>query len=428
MKVLVIGSGGREHAIGRKLAQSPLAPDLLFAPGNPGMEELGACFPVSAEDIDGLLSLAKKESVDITIVGPEAPLVKGITDRFEAEGLEIFGPSAAGARLEGSKAFCKDFMAKYNIPTAEYRNFTDLEQAKSYLKERSAPIVIKASGLAAGKGAIVCMTMDEASQAVESMLGPEAVFGEAGKEVVIEEYMEGEEASVIVVADGENYLMLPSSQDHKRINDNDQGLNTGGMGAYAPAPVVTSDILSRTESEIIIPTLQGMIKEGSPYKGFLYAGLMISSGRPRVVEFNCRLGDPETQVILPVYNGDFLELITAALEHRLDGFRPPESNSCAAIVVMAAGGYPGKYGKGYPITGLDSSRLPRSSHVIHAGTKIENGQIVTSGGRVLGIVGEGADLCAAIDTAYIAVECISFEKAHFRKDIGQKGLTRLEKK
>jgi phosphoribosylamine--glycine ligase len=428
MKILIIGSGGREHSIGRKLAQSKKKPELIFAPGNPGMKSLGTCFSVGAEDIEGLLNLAKNENVDLTITGPEVPLVKGIVDKFEESGLKIFGPNAAAARLEGSKAFSKDFMAKYNIPTADYQNFTDLKAAKSYLEKVGAPIVIKASGLAAGKGALVCMTMEEALQALESMLGSNAIFGDAGAEVVIEEFMEGEEASIIVVADGKNYVMLPSSQDHKRINDNDEGLNTGGMGAYSPAPVATKEILSQAESQVIAPTLAGMEKEGCPYKGVLYAGLMLTSSGIKVVEFNCRLGDPETQVILPVYNGDLLDLIETSLEDGLADYPSNEPNSCAAVVVMAAGGYPGSYEKGIEITGLEASKLPESAHVIHAGTKRSDNRIVTSGGRVLGAVGEGPDLRTAIDTAYKTIDCISFNQAHYRKDIGKKGLARTEKK
>ncbi|MBF0433564.1 MAG: phosphoribosylamine--glycine ligase [Fibrobacteria bacterium] len=428
MKVLIIGSGGREHSIGRKVAQSPKSPELIFAPGNPGMACLGTCFPVSAEDPDALLDLAKREMVDLTIVGPEVSLVLGIVDKFESEGLKIFGPNAAAARLEGSKAFSKDFMAKYHIPTADFQNFTELEPALSYLKDVGAPIVIKASGLAAGKGAIVCMDMETAVKAVTDMLGPESVFGESGKEVVIEECMVGEEASILAVCDGNDYVLLSSSQDHKRVNDNDEGLNTGGMGAYSPAPVVTSELLSKVEEEIIKPTLEGMKQEGCPYKGVLYAGIMDTETGPRVVEYNCRLGDPEAQVVLPMYKGDILDLVEASISGQLSDFetKAPEGNAC--IVVMAAGGYPGSYKKDVVIEGLDSSDMPANAHVIHAGTTEKEGKIVTSGGRVLGLVGQGASLKEAIDTAYQAVSCISFTNAHYRKDIGKKGLSRLEAK
>jgi phosphoribosylamine--glycine ligase len=317
MKILVIGSGGREHAIGLKLSQSPKKPALIFAPGNPGMAELGKCVPVAADDIKGLLDLALAGKPDLTVVGPEVPLVKGIVDAFQATGLTIFGPSAAAARLEGSKAFSKDFMARYGIPTAAYQTFRELEPARAYLAETGAPVVVKASGLAAGKGAVVCMALDEAHAALDSMLGPDAVFGEAGREVVIEEFMEGEEASVFAVCDGTNYVLLPAAQDHKRVFNDDKGPNTGGMGAYAPAPVMTPELLETTRRTIIDPTLEGMRQEGCPYQGVLFVGLMLSPGGPRVVEYNCRLGDPETQAVLPVWEGDLAELFLAAARGRV---------------------------------------------------------------------------------------------------------------
>ncbi len=425
MKVLIIGNGGREHAIARKIAQSPQNPELHLAPGNPGMASLGKCHKVGAEDIGGLLQLAKDIQPDLTLVGPEVPLVMGIVDLFNNEGLAVFGPDQYAAQLEGSKAFAKAFMDRYKIPTARYQKFTELEAAQNYIDQEGAPIVVKASGLAAGKGAIVCPTRNEAKEAINSMLGPDAVFGEAGKEVVIEECMVGEEASILAICDGKDYVLLPSSQDHKRVFDNDEGPNTGGMGAYAPAPVVTPAILEKTEKSIIQPVLNGMSKEGHPFVGVLYAGLMITSEGPKVVEFNVRLGDPECQVVLPLYDGDLLALFQTAIKGQLNTITPQSVSKSAAIVVLASGGYPGSYAKGKPISGLDSPDLPNNLHIIHAGTKTDGGNIVTSGGRVLGIVGIGNNLKEAIDTAYKGTEIVRFENAHFRKDIAKKGLARI---
>ena len=422
MKVLIIGSGGREHAIGLKLKDSPRRPTLMFAPGNPGMEALGQCYPL--DDIDSLRNLALEEKADLTIVGPEVPLVEGIVDAFEEKGLKIFGPNKAAARLEGSKAFSKDFMQRYGIPTAEYRVFTERERALDSLREKGAPIVVKASGLAAGKGALVCQTLEDAEAAVESMLGSPSQFGEAGKEVVIEEFMTGEEASIFAVCDGKDYVLLPASQDHKRSGDGDTGLNTGGMGAYAPAPLVTESLLRRVEQEIIKPTLAGMAKEGCPYSGILYVGIMVTPDGPKVVEYNCRLGDPEAQVVLPVMRDDLLALADDAVEKRLASHPPREADRFAAIVVMTAGGYPGSYAKGKDIQGLEAP-FPPNAYVVQAGTRKTDSKIVTSGGRVLGVVGTGPSLQEAIAAAYSGVDCIHFEEAHYRKDIGKKGLQRL---
>jgi phosphoribosylamine--glycine ligase len=432
MKILVIGSGGREHAIALKLTQSPRKPTLIFAPGNPGMATLGTCFPVAADDIAGLLDLALREQPDLTVVGPEVPLVLGLVDTFQAKGMAIFGPTAAAARLEGSKAFSKDFMARYGIPTAAYRNFRDLESARAYLQETGAPVVVKASGLAAGKGAVVCMTLEEAHAALDSMLGPNAVFGDAGSEVVIEEFMEGEEASVFAVCDGSRYVLLPTAQDHKRIFDGDLGPNTGGMGAYSPAPVMTAELLERTRREIIDPTLNGMRAEGCPYQGVLFVGLMLTRQGPRVIEYNCRLGDPETQVVLPVYGGDLAELLLRAAEGRLDeagslslskGPGTEHAAAHAAVIVLASGGYPGGYKSGFPITGIAEAEMLPGVQVLHAGTRLQDEEtLATAGGRVLGVTGRGASLKAALDAAYAGVERIRFEGMQFRRDIGQKGL------
>ncbi len=425
MKILVIGSGGREHALGLKLSQSPQSPTLHFAPGNPGMESLGACHPVAADDVDGLLALAKREAYDLTVVGPEIPLVLGLVDRFQAAGLRVFGPTAAAARLEGSKAFSKAFMVRHGIPTARFQTFTELTAARTTLEAWGAPIVVKASGLAAGKGAVVCPTLEEAEAALESMLGEKAVFGEAGREVVLEEFMQGEEASLFAVCDGKEYVILASAQDHKRQLDGDRGPNTGGMGAYAPAPILTPSLLETSLKTIVEPTLKGMASEGSPYSGVLYVGLMLTPQGPKVVEFNCRLGDPETQVVLPLLQGDLVDLLFRAAEGRLAEAAPVQNAGCAAVVVMAAGGYPGDYRKGLPIEGLETAAALPGVQVLHAGTRREGKHCVTAGGRVLGVVGQGRDLPAALQRAYAGVGALTFPDCQFRRDIGQKGLHNL---
>ena len=427
MNILVVGSGGREHAIALAVKKSPLCENLICAPGNPGMANLGRCVPVDVADPKALADLAEVEKVDLAIIGPEIPLVAGVVDEFRARGLRAFGPAAAAAALEGSKAFSKNFMKKYSIPTAAFETFTDLASAKKFLAEHPAPIVVKASGLAAGKGAVVCLTDKEANDAVEEMLGDKAVFGESGKTVVIEEFMEGEEASLFAVCDGKDYVLLSSAQDHKRVFDGDKGPNTGGMGAYTPAPVVTPEILSAVKSQIIEPTLKGMAAEGSPYTGVLYVGIMVTKNGPKVVEYNCRLGDPECQVVLPVYDGDLLALFDAAEKGELRNFDAPASpKMSAAIVVMASAGYPGSYEKGKEIFGIEDAEAT-GAMVVHAGTKMADGKLLTNGGRVLGVVGTGKDLQAALDKAYEACGKIRFEGAFYRKDIGQKGLARCKK-
>lgn len=420
MKVLVVGSGGREHTLAREIAQSPQCTQLICAPGNPGMAGIAQLVPVGAEDIEGLVQLAQSESVDLVVVGPEVPLVMGLADELRALGIAVFGPSKLAARLEGSKAFSKDIMAKYQVPTAKYQNFTDKAEALAYLEAQGAPIVVKASGLAAGKGAIVCMTMAEATAAVEDMLGDAAIFGESGAEVVIEEFMTGEEASIFALCDGENYVTLSPAQDHKRAYDNDEGPNTGGMGAYAPAPLVTDELLNQIKSTIIEPTLQGMIEEGCPYHGVLYVGIMATPEGPKVVEYNCRFGDPECQIVLPLYKGDVLELLNACAKGEINQISVQENEGSAAIVVLASQGYPGSYPKGRVIEGLDD--VPKGTHVIHAGTQLKDDQLVTSGGRVLGVVGQAPNLQEVLDLCYEGVEAIRFEGMEFRKDIGQKGL------
>lgn len=427
MNILVIGSGGRENAIALAVKKSPLCSRLISAPGNPGMARLGECVPVDVSSPKAIADLAEKEKVDFTIIGPEVPLVNGVVDEFRARGLRAFGPVKGAAALEGSKAFSKNFMKKYGIPTAAYETFSKLEDALEFLKQHPAPIVVKASGLAAGKGAVVCMTDAEAVQAVEEMLGDKAVFGDSGKTVVIEEFMKGEEASLFAVCDGKDYVLLSTAQDHKRIFDGDQGPNTGGMGAYAPAPVVTSEILAQVKSQVIEPTLRGMIAEGSPYTGVLYVGIMVTKDGPKVVEYNCRLGDPECQVVLPVYGGDVLALFDAAEKGEFENFNAPEQmKGSAAVVVMASAGYPGSYKKGEEISGIEDAETA-GAMVVHAGTCLQNGKLLTSGGRVLGVVGTGTDLKSALEKAYEGCGKIHFEGAFFRKDIGQKGLAKCKK-
>ncbi len=427
MKILVVGSGGREHAIALAVSKSPKCSELICAPGNPGMANLGKCFPVDVADPKAIADLAQAEHVDLAIIGPEIPLVAGVVDEFRARGLRAFGPTAGAAALEGSKAFSKDIMKKYNVPTAAYETFTDLASAKKFLAEHPAPIVVKASGLAAGKGAVVCMTDAEANEAIEEMLGEKAIFGESGKTVVIEEFMEGEEASIFVVCDGKDYVILTSAQDHKRVFDDDKGPNTGGMGAYAPAPVVTDELLAEVKAKIIEPTLKGMAAEGKPYTGVLYVGIMVTSKGPKVVEYNCRLGDPECQIVLPLYDGDVLELFDAAEKGeiaKLGTPKPPKGS--AAIIVLASAGYPGSYEKGKVVTGIDAAEAKGVS-VLHAGTKMADGKLVTNGGRVFGVVASGATLQDALDTAYAGAAEVKFDGVFYRKDIGKKGLARLAK-
>ncbi|MCM2130171.1 phosphoribosylamine--glycine ligase [Larsenimonas rhizosphaerae] len=426
MKVLIIGGGGREHALAWKAAQSSQVSDVLVAPGNAGTarEDGLRNVAVAATDIEGLLALAQQEEVGLTIVGPEAPLVAGVVDRFRASGLAIFGPTQAAAQLEGSKAFTKDFLARHRIPTAEYANFTDIDKALAYLEQHPAPIVIKADGLAAGKGVVVAMTDDQAQAAVRDMLAGNA-FGDAGARVVIEEYLDGEEASFIVMVDGEHVLPMATSQDHKRIGEGDEGPNTGGMGAYSPAPVVTTAVFDRVMAEIIMPTVEGMAQEGNAYTGFLYAGLMIDAdGAPKVIEYNCRFGDPETQPIMMRLQSDLVALCQAGVEGRLDQQHCQWDERVAVGVVMAAQGYPGEYRKGDTIDNTLAAERD-GCRVFHAGTaESEQGRVVTSGGRVLCVTGLGEDVSSACERVYAAVDTISFEGAVFRRDIGYRAIRR----
>lgn len=425
MNILIIGSGGREHALAWKAAQSPLADTVYVAPGNAGtaLESSVENADVDTSDFQALIAFALNKEIGLTIVGPEAPLVNGVVDAFTAAGLKIFGPSRGAAQLEGSKAFTKDFLARHEIPTAAYGNFTDIDEALAYLDEVGAPIVVKADGLAAGKGVIVAMTLDEARSAVRDMLSGNA-FGEAGHRVVIEEFLDGEEASFIVMADGKNALPMATSQDHKRVGDGDTGLNTGGMGAYSPAPVVTHEIYQRIMDEVINPTISGMAKEGFPYTGFLYAGLMIMpDGTPKVIEYNCRFGDPETQPIMLRMRSDLVVHCLTALEGKLDEETTEWDERCSLGVVMAAGGYPGDYRTGDRISGLPEEPA-EDSKVFHAGTRMEEGEVVTAGGRVLCVTALGHSVSEAQQKAYALVDTISWDDAFCRRDIGYRAIAR----
>jgi len=425
MKILVIGGGGREHALAWKIAQSPRAEKVFVAPGNAGTAREVKCENVAlaAEDVDGLLRFAQQNKIDLSVVGPEAPLVLGVVDRFRAAGLRIFGPTRAAAQLEGSKAFTKDFLARHKIPTAAYGNFTDMAAAEAYIKKTGAPIVVKADGLAAGKGVIIAPTADEAVAAVRDMLAGN-VFGEAGHRVVVEEFLTGEEASFITMVDGEHILPLATSQDHKRVHDGDTGPNTGGMGAYSPAPVVTPELHARIMREVIEPSVRGMATEGHPYTGFLYAGVMIApDGTPKVLEYNCRFGDPETQPVMMRLKSDFIGLIEAALDGGLNGVQAQWDERAALGVVMAAGGYPGEYGKNDVISGLPENPEP-DCKVFHAGTALRDGAVVTSGGRVLCVTALGATVDAAQRRAYETVRKIHWRNAQYRHDIGYRAIAR----
>jgi len=425
MKVLIIGSGGREHALAWKVAQSNLVEKVFVAPGNAGtaLEAKTENIPIGAEALNELVSFASEKKIDLTIIGPEAPLVDGITDLFVKAGLKCFGPSAYTAQLEGSKAFANDFMARHNIPTGFYRAFTNLDEARTYLSTQKMPVVVKADGLAAGKGVIICQTEEEAVESIEKMLLGRA-FGEAGQRIVIEEFLEGEEASFIVMVDGKNILPLATSQDHKAVYDGDTGPNTGGMGAYSPAPVITPEIYDRAMKEVIEPTVQGMASEGHPYLGFLYAGLMIDKGgTPNVLEFNCRFGDPETQPILLRLQSDFVELVMAAMDQRLDKVGARWDERASLGVVMAAGGYPSSYKKGLPISGL-TDREEEGIKVFHAGTKLEGNQVLTSGGRVLCVTALGSTVREAQSRAYDRIKKISWEDVYYRTDIGYRAVLR----
>ncbi|MFW2366930.1 MAG: phosphoribosylamine--glycine ligase [Desulforhopalus sp.] len=423
MNILVVGSGGREHALVWKIKQSKKVSRVFCAPGNAGIAKLADCVDISATDVDKLLEFAKKESIDLTVVGPESSLVEGIVDSFEEHGLRIFGPTRKAAELEGSKVFSKEFLKKYNIPSARFKVFKDRKKAKKYIDKCGAPIVVKADGLAAGKGVIVAKTVAEAKIAVDHIMVDKA-FGSAGDKVVIEACLTGEEASFIAFTDGKTVLPLPTSQDHKAIFENDEGPNTGGMGAYSPAPVVTDDIAEFVMNRVMLPTVQGLAAEGRPYKGMLYAGLMIDGDKINVLEFNCRFGDPEAQPLLMRLKSDIVDIFVAAIDGKLDKVEMKIDPRPTVCVVMAAGGYPGSYENGKIIKGLTRAAECRGVEVFHAGTARKHSRVVTNGGRVLGITAVGNTLKDAISRAYKAVDEISWTKSYYRSDIGAKALRR----
>ena len=421
MKVLVVGGGGREHALCWKIAQSPKVKKVYCAPGNAGISKVAECVSISADDISSLKSFVLKEGIDLTVVGPELPLTLGIVDSFEKDRLRIFGPEKDAARLEGSKSFSKKLMEKHNIPTAAYSVFSDLEEAKTDIENQGPPLVIKADGLAAGKGVLICLTMDDAFQAVDLMM-KEKNFGKAGENVIIEELLEGEEASFLAFSDGKSVLPLASSQDHKPVYDGDKGPNTGGMGAYSPAPIVTDEMSNWILENVMIPVVKGMEKEGCQYKGILYAGLMMTNDGPKVLEFNCRFGDPEAQPLLVRMKTDIVPILEATMEGSLASEKIEWDNRTSICVVMSSEGYPGDYEKGREITGLEKLEGMEAVQVFHSGTTLSNGSLVTSGGRVLGITALGDGIEKAINRAYKAIEYVSWEGAHFRYDIGAKAL------
>jgi len=424
MNILVIGSGGREHALAWKLSQSPKAEKLYAIPGNPGMAEIAECVEgISITDNDAVTAFAKEKQIDLAVVGPEVPLTNGLVDALNAAGIKAFGPTKLAAEIEGSKAFSKGLMKKYNIPTAKYEVFTDADAARAYIEQEGAPIVIKADGLAAGKGVIVAMTKAEALAAVADIMEDQE-FGAAGSRVVIEEFMEGEEASLLCFTDGRTICPMISSQDHKRAYDGDKGPNTGGMGTYAPAPVMTKAMVDKAYETILVPTIKAMAQEGRVYKGCLYAGLMITADGPKVVEFNARFGDPETQVVLPLLESDLVDIMLACADGTLAAQDIKWSDGAAVCVVMASGGYPKAYKKGFAIKGLTAAK-EAGCEVFHAGTAEKDGEIVTSGGRVLGVVAKASSVKEAVENAYDGVKKISFDGAFYRKDIAHRALERL---
>jgi phosphoribosylamine--glycine ligase len=425
MKILVVGGGGREHSLSWAIAKSPKCEKLFCAPGNAGIAEVAECVAISGEDVAGLVAFAKDKAIDLVIVGPEASLVLGLVDALETEGIKAFGPSAAAAELEGSKAFMKDLFAKYNIPTAAYGRFTDYEEAVAYVRDQGAPIVVKASGLAAGKGVILAQTEDEAINALDQMMNNKS-FGDAGDEVVVEKFLEGEEVSFFALVDGETALPLISAQDHKAAYDGDKGPNTGGMGAYSPAPVVTPELAQEIMDTIIQPTIDGMVAEGCPYKGVLFAGLMIKDGKPKTLEFNVRFGDPECQVLMARLQSDLVEALEAAATGTLSEIELTWREEAALVVVMAAKGYPGAYEKGSEIKNLDHANALEGVTVFHAGTKDGDGKILAVGGRVLGVTALGSDVEQAQSRAYKAVDAIDWDEGFCRRDIGWRAITRNE--
>ncbi len=424
MKVLVVGSGGREHALVWKIAQSKLVKKLFCAPGNGGIAEIAEIVDIKQEDIEGLVRFAKDKRIDLTVVGPEAPLVKGIVDRFSEEGLRVFGPTKELSQLEGSKVFAKEMMKRFGAPTADFKVFENLDEAKKYIKQKGVPIVVKADGLAAGKGVIVAKTQDEATDAIERIMVRKE-FGDSGKRIVIEECLEGDEASILVFSDGKTIIPLDSSQDHKRIFDGDKGSNTGGMGAYSPAPIITEKIFKEIIERIFRPVIDGLAKENLFFKGVLYGGLMITKDGPKVLEFNVRFGDPETQAIIPRMKTDLIEEMEACIEKRLDEIKIDWDRRACLSVVIASKGYPEKYEKGKEIFGLEEIKKLKDIMVFHAGTVQKSGKFLTNGGRVLGVTALGKDIKEAKERAYRAVERIDFDGKYYRSDIGYRAIQNM---
>lgn len=423
MRILIIGSGGREHALAWKLSQSPKVEKMYCIPGNPGISALAECVALPIDNNEGLAAFAQAQHIDLTVVGPEVPLANGIVDVFTAKGLRIFGPTQKAAQIESSKAFAKELMKKYNIPTAGFEVFTDAKKAKEYIKEQGAPIVVKADGLAAGKGVIVAMSEKEALEAVDSIMCDQA-FGQAGAQVVIEEFLTGEEASLLAFTDGKTIVPMIAAQDHKRVYDGDEGPNTGGMGAYAPAPVITEDVRQKVLKEILEPVIQAMEKEGCPYSGCLYLGLIMTEKGPKVIEFNARFGDPETQVVLPLLDSDLVTVMEACIDKNLEETPVVWKKEAAVCVVLAAGGYPGKYRTGDVISGLEEAHSV-GVQVFHAGTAKQDEQIVTNGGRVLGVTAAADSIMAALEVVYNGITKIQFADMHYRKDIAYKAKNRV---
>jgi phosphoribosylamine--glycine ligase len=421
LKILIIGSGGREHAVGWKVAQSERAGEIFFAPGNAGTTKIGTNVSINATEISKLIDFAKSEHIGLTLALPDDPLALGVVDEFQKAGLRIWGPTKASSELEWSKAYAKDFMKRHGIPTARYGIFNDLNNAKFHLELGKFPVVIKASGLALGKGVTIAQTKEEAVDILNQIF-IDRIFGDAGREVVIEEYLEGIEISIHAVSDGKSWKVFPPSQDHKRINEGDVGPNTGGMGVIAPLPFIDRSLIARIEKEIIAPTINGMREEGRPFVGCLYPGIMITKSGPEVFEFNARLGDPETQTYMRLLDSDFLDIVDACIDGTLDSLKIKWKNMCACNIVLASAGYPGAYKKGKEITGIDGAEMNKDVVVFQAGTKVENNNLVTSGGRVLGVSAVAKSLEEALDTAYNAVKKINFDGMQYRKDIGRKAL------
>jgi len=421
MNILIVGSGGREHALAWKIAQSSNIGKIYCAPGNGGIANLCKCVDIEVTDLKALANFARKKNIDLTVVGPEKPLALGIVDYFRERNLTIFGPDKKAAEIEASKSFAKYIMKKYNVPTAEYKLFTNYKEAQEGIHTITPPFVLKADGLAAGKGVLICNNRNEAYNALDLIM-KEKKFGKAGDKVIIEEFLEGEEASVLAVTDGKDFILLPNSQDHKNIFEGDTGPNTGGMGAYAPAPVIDDRLLNVVKNKIISPVIEGMQKEGRPYKGVLYAGLIITSKGPKVLEFNCRFGDPETQAVLPLIDSDIVELFMSAINNKISQYKLQILNKAAVCVIMASGGYPGDYEKGMPIKGIEEVDQKEDIIIFHAGTQKKSKNIITSGGRVLGVTAIDDTIKATIDKVYNAVGNITFNGAYYRKDIGDKAL------